>query len=219
MALQPCRECGQPVSTEAVTCPRCGVPQPTTPLKASELPKDTLQVPGPLDPPRPGGNAFLRVAGVVLGCIVIIGLATNYGRDASSKVRSGGAQQLTLSPVEVTLDYRANEMEIRGVLVKEPGSRAPMQVWIWAHFINSGEGAGGSRSDEPIWVPYPFSEGGDTARVTARGPFHWATNVDAPKDGYYARISVSSRSAEHAKIPVRNRDYSPLGMTRVVSER
>ena len=29
MALQSCRECGQQVSTEAATCPRCGVPNPT----------------------------------------------------------------------------------------------------------------------------------------------------------------------------------------------
>jgi len=26
MALQPCRECGQPVSTEAASCPHCGAP-------------------------------------------------------------------------------------------------------------------------------------------------------------------------------------------------
>lgn len=29
MALQPCRECGQMVSTEASACPNCGVPKPT----------------------------------------------------------------------------------------------------------------------------------------------------------------------------------------------
>ena len=29
MALKPCRECGGDVSTEAHTCPRCGVPNPT----------------------------------------------------------------------------------------------------------------------------------------------------------------------------------------------
>lgn len=29
MALKPCRECGTDVSTEAITCPRCGVPDPT----------------------------------------------------------------------------------------------------------------------------------------------------------------------------------------------
>ena len=29
MALKPCRECKKKVSTEAVTCPNCGVPNPT----------------------------------------------------------------------------------------------------------------------------------------------------------------------------------------------
>lgn len=29
MALEPCRECGARVSTEAGSCPRCGVPEPT----------------------------------------------------------------------------------------------------------------------------------------------------------------------------------------------
>lgn len=29
MALKPCRECGKEVSTEATTCPHCGVSQPT----------------------------------------------------------------------------------------------------------------------------------------------------------------------------------------------
>ena len=28
MALLPCRECGEQVSTEAATCPRCGIPSP-----------------------------------------------------------------------------------------------------------------------------------------------------------------------------------------------
>lgn len=29
MAMSTCRECGEDVSTEAQTCPRCGVPRPT----------------------------------------------------------------------------------------------------------------------------------------------------------------------------------------------
>ena len=29
MALKPCRECKKKVSTEALTCPSCGVPNPT----------------------------------------------------------------------------------------------------------------------------------------------------------------------------------------------
>lgn len=28
MAVQPCRECGQTVSTEATSCPHCGAPAP-----------------------------------------------------------------------------------------------------------------------------------------------------------------------------------------------
>jgi ribosomal protein L40E len=33
MALQPCRECGTEVSTEAEKCPQCGTPRPTADLK------------------------------------------------------------------------------------------------------------------------------------------------------------------------------------------
>ena len=36
MALKPCRECRKKVSTEAVTCPSCGVPNPTKPWKADD---------------------------------------------------------------------------------------------------------------------------------------------------------------------------------------
>ena len=36
MALKPCRECKKKVSTEAVTCPSCGVPNPTKPWKADD---------------------------------------------------------------------------------------------------------------------------------------------------------------------------------------
>ena len=36
MPLQPCRECGEMVSTEASTCPKCGVPNPTKTVEAIE---------------------------------------------------------------------------------------------------------------------------------------------------------------------------------------
>ena len=32
MALKPCRECRKEVSTQAKTCPQCGVPHPTSQL-------------------------------------------------------------------------------------------------------------------------------------------------------------------------------------------
>ena len=45
MALQPCRECGESVSTEAPACPHCGVPKPAG---ATRQPSDTYDtvVPG-----------------------------------------------------------------------------------------------------------------------------------------------------------------------------
>jgi hypothetical protein len=36
MALKPCRECKKKVSTEAATCPNCGVPNPTQEIKTKE---------------------------------------------------------------------------------------------------------------------------------------------------------------------------------------
>ena len=41
MALKPCRECGKQVSTEAVTCPHCGVPQPAS--VETPVPPDRVQ--------------------------------------------------------------------------------------------------------------------------------------------------------------------------------
>jgi len=50
MALQPCRECGQMVSTEAASCPNCGVPNPTKPAapdaSAAGLVKDNASFTG-----------------------------------------------------------------------------------------------------------------------------------------------------------------------------
>lgn len=37
MALKPCRECKKKVSTEAVTCPNCGVPNPTLISKTKKI--------------------------------------------------------------------------------------------------------------------------------------------------------------------------------------
>jgi hypothetical protein len=130
--------------------------------------------------------------------------------------------EVKLIPSRVTLDYSSGEMEIRGSLVKEPGSAYPKKVWVWSYFINptetlKGEPLGGSRSDDPIMVDDPFT-GGDTARIVAQGPFHWATNPDAPRRGYYARLSVSALSAEAAQVPVKQRDYRTQGAIRVISK-
>ena len=122
----------------------------------------------------------------------------------------------------MTLNYATREMEIQGVLAREPGSTPPPRVRIWVYFINptekaDGQQVGGSRSDEPIALGQPFGTE-DTARIVARGPFHWATNSDAPKSGYYARVSVSARSSEDVRVPIKQRDYSREHAIRVTTK-
>jgi hypothetical protein len=94
---------------------------------------------------------------------------------------------------------------------------------VWAYFINptetyNGQPIGGSRSDEPIELADPFGAA-DTAHIVARGPLHWATNSDAPRTGYHARVSVSARSAEDAQVPPKQRDYSREHAIRVTTKR
>lgn len=59
MPLEPCRECGQNVSTEAASCPHCGVPSPNgAPMV-------------PQRPPAPAASAGTVARGVftgILGC-------------------------------------------------------------------------------------------------------------------------------------------------------
>ena len=42
MALKPCRECKKKVSTEAVTCPNCGVPNPTSKITRKKTSEPTF---------------------------------------------------------------------------------------------------------------------------------------------------------------------------------
>ena len=49
MALVPCRECGNEISTEAPSCPRCGVinpvvAEPAGPIREKEQEKDPVVV-------------------------------------------------------------------------------------------------------------------------------------------------------------------------------
>lgn len=114
--------------------------------------------------------------------------------------------EVTFVPTSVTLDYGAQQMEIRGRLRHAPGP-TPARVWVWAYFVNPGVSQSGSWSDEPIEITQPFPHG-DTATIAARGHFHWATNSDLPRAGYFARINVSARAPEDARVPSSSRIYN-----------
>jgi hypothetical protein len=123
--------------------------------------------------------------------------------------------QVNFAADRISRDFGVHEMEIRGRLAKPAGAPAPVRMWVWAYFINPSEGQGSSRSDEPIEVQPHFT--GDTAEIIARGPFHWATNDDAPRTGYYARVSVSTQSLDDARVPTASRNYSVPGAVKVRS--
>ena len=96
------------------------------------------------------------------------------------------------------------------------GGPAPSTVWVWAYFINPDVNTNGSWSDAAIRIDKPF-QFGDTATVRAVGGFHWATNTDLPRKGYYDWISVSAVSAEDARIPADERNYRSQGALPVIS--
>lgn len=85
MALRPCRECGRQVSTEALSCPQCGVPNPTAepspPVEqvlSSELTPDAKTT--PLKKPTSFGE---YIAGfMVLGVVFVVAIAIGSQSDA-----------------------------------------------------------------------------------------------------------------------------------------
>lgn len=88
MALKPCRECGQEVSTSAKACPRCGVDHPTK---------------GGLSQPIGCGTGCLFLVGLVVLFGVFASISMDAGPDApapqssgpltlNAEVRQGGGQ-------------------------------------------------------------------------------------------------------------------------------
>lgn len=61
MALSPCRECGQPVSSEAPACPHCGVPEPSQARHEQAL--------------RSEAAAKKKNEAAPLGCAAVVGLS------------------------------------------------------------------------------------------------------------------------------------------------
>ncbi len=126
------------------------------------------------------------------------------------------APTVTVRARSITLSSRGGGRQaIEGTLIKGPGA-PPDTVWVWAYYTAPRSGNSGSWSDAAIPVARPFARG-DTARFVARGSAHWMGNEYAPKSGYYARVSASPVSADAAKVPSPQREYSPAGALRVTT--
>ncbi len=66
MTLKPCRECRKEVSTQAKTCPQCGVPHPT-----SQLDPGTKQALGCLALIIVGETVYLTDTGIFSGVVKV----------------------------------------------------------------------------------------------------------------------------------------------------
>jgi hypothetical protein len=94
MAMLPCRECGRDVSSEAVSCPHCGVPSPTRPTPTVVRPAGippTRQGKGggvhaPLPPARVAGGGTLLL--IFIGLIVLVSFIGNQSSTSRSSSRS-----------------------------------------------------------------------------------------------------------------------------------
>lgn len=85
MALKPCRECGRQVSTEALTCPQCGVPNPTTvPVEFVETASPSEPIPDvpPVSLTKPSHFGEYLAGFMVLAVIAIIAIAIGSADDA-----------------------------------------------------------------------------------------------------------------------------------------
>lgn len=70
MPLAPCRECGRSVSSEAASCPNCGVPHPHGYAQQGHGPGSSSR-------PVSAGTVATGVFGGILGCFIapfVVGL-------------------------------------------------------------------------------------------------------------------------------------------------
>jgi len=103
MSLAACRACGQPVSTEAVTCPHCGVPAPTSGPEARQctyckavLPTDALRcsecggsAAGPRAPRERKRPVWPWVGGGALALLLLVVLAYSGQQPSGTASNSG----------------------------------------------------------------------------------------------------------------------------------
>jgi hypothetical protein len=82
MALKACRECRRDVSTEAQSCPHCGVPNPAAAGRTTAAPdaKSRRYTTQPaVGPPKPsGGSSLFKLAIIVLLLGVAAAVAEKY---------------------------------------------------------------------------------------------------------------------------------------------
>lgn len=111
MALEACRECGAQISTEAKTCPSCGVKDPTK--RPSDPKQSTLTKQRTLSPRL---KLALKVLfGLAIVNIIYTGL---FGERRASQPASSANEQAAASPVNACFDRGYNVAKVYFANVK-----------------------------------------------------------------------------------------------------
>lgn len=92
MALAPCRECGQPVSSEAMTCPQCGVGQPTGQMPVG---RTVTIAPPPGGPSASASWGILVVVLIALGLLFGPSIMRHFGRSTLTGGKTDGIVHVT----------------------------------------------------------------------------------------------------------------------------
>jgi hypothetical protein len=140
MALAPCRECGRQVSTEAATCPHCGVGRPARQIATPSVPN--------YPSPDPKKRSAVRAAFIGIGIAIVIAIVQSGSTTSSSSsgsTRGGSADSPVSGPghinqssaiwkAEAAMD-RGVKLIVRGVHKTNPEMLLPLV----ACFVKAGE--------------------------------------------------------------------------------
>jgi len=110
MALVACRECGNQVSTEAATCPKCGVSKP--------------------QPRSDNGKAIAITIGVVV-CIVGFFMISGSIQESREADRQAAVQQATATRVKALKDSRQKECSDKAQAMKASYAALLQQGKYW----------------------------------------------------------------------------------------
>lgn len=93
----------------------------------------------------------------------------------------------------VSLDFETRKSYTTLTLKRVVESPAPEKLWVRTYFFVPGE-AQPSWSSETFEFDQPFKND-NTVTLTAASSCPWCGQSSAPRDGYYARVCISTQSA------------------------
>jgi hypothetical protein len=113
----------------------------------------------------------------------------------------GTASKVSYKAQFVTLDFAKRKSYTALALERDRSQPAPGKLWVWTCFYvpTAGGAAGQCRSGDPVEISQPFASG-DKTNVTATASCPWCADAGAPTSGYYGRVSISTVSAEAARL-------------------